>query len=143
MTDVNACIDATIEVLGEQLRSKAMIERNFPERLSAKCAADRLNLVFMNILLNAAQAIVDHGTIHIKTWIADGANKISIHDTGIGIPPDKLGRIFDPFYTTKDVGQGLGLGLTIAYDIVHSCGGDIAVQSEVGKGTCFTITLPA
>jgi signal transduction histidine kinase/CheY-like chemotaxis protein len=143
MTDVNACIEATIEVLGEQLRSKATIEKELSEPLSAKCAADRLNLVFMNILLNAAQAIRDHGTIHIRTWTADGANKISIQDTGIGIPPDKLGRIFDPFYTTKDVGQGLGLGLTIAYDIVHSCDGDIAVQSEVGQGTCFTITLPA
>jgi signal transduction histidine kinase len=140
--NVNTCIEATIEVLGEKLRSKADIENDFSDLPSAKCAADRLNLVFMNILLNAAQAIKDHGTIYIKTWMEGGENKVSIRDTGVGIPPDKLGRIFDPFYTTKDIGKGLGLGLTIAYDIVHSCGGNIDVQSEIGVGTCFTITLP-
>jgi signal transduction histidine kinase/CheY-like chemotaxis protein len=141
--DVTACINATIEVLGDQLRSKAEIEKDFGDIPRARCAADRLNLVFMSVLLNAAQAIGGHGRIFIRTWMADGAIKASIEDTGIGIPSDKLGRIFDPFYTTKDVGKGLGLGLTIAYDIVRGCGGDIAVQSEVGVGTCVTITLPS
>lgn len=142
VADVNTCIETTIEVLGEQLFSKANIEKDISDLPSAKCAADRLNLVFMNILLNAAQAIGDRGTIYIGTSMADGKIKVSIRDTGIGISPEKLDRIFEPFYTTKDIGKGLGLGLTIAYDIVRGCGGDIAVQSETGIGTCFTITLP-
>jgi signal transduction histidine kinase len=142
MVDVNACIEATIEVLGEQLRSKANIEKNLSELPSARCAADHLNLVIMNILLNAAQAISDRGTIYIKTSMAEGKILISIRDTGVGIPPDKIDRVFEPFYTTKDVGKGLGLGLTIAYDIVRGCGGDIAVESEAGVGACFSIVLP-
>jgi signal transduction histidine kinase/DNA-binding response OmpR family regulator len=140
--NVNECIEATIEVLGEQLRSKADVVKDLTDPLSAKCAADRLNLVFLNILLNAAQAIGTHGTIYVKTHMEGAESVISIRDTGVGIPPDRLSRIFEPFYTTKDVGMGIGLGLTIAYDIVRSCGGIIAVQSEVGIGTCFTITLP-
>jgi signal transduction histidine kinase len=142
IVDVNSCINATIEVLGEQLRGKADIEKDFSKLPTARCEASRLNMVFMNVLLNAAQAIDTHGLIRIRTGMEEDKIHIDIRDTGRGIAPDRLDRVFEPFYTTQDVGKGLGLGLTIAYDIVRGCGGDITVQSEVGVGSCFTIVLP-
>jgi signal transduction histidine kinase len=97
----------------------------------------------LNILVNAAHAIKDHGEIRIETRIEDESVKIAISDTGGGIPPENLKRIFDPFFTTKEVGKGTGLGLAIAYDIiVNKHRGWIEVQSEVGAGTTFTIILP-
>jgi signal transduction histidine kinase len=143
LVDVNGCLDMTIEVMGAELLAKAEIEKRYAEIPAALCDASQLGIVFMNILKNAAQAIEDRGTISVTTTRPDGEHvAIQIRDTGTGIPKDKLNRIFDPFYTTRDVGQGLGLGLTIAYDIVHAFGGGIEVMSEPDKGSCFTITLP-
>ena len=101
-----------------------------------------VNQVFMNLLVNAAQAIEDQGQIEIKTHLQGESIVIEISDTGCGIPPGKLNRIFEPFFTTKEVGKGTGLGLSIAYDIVERHGGEIAVQSEYGEGTRFTLRLP-
>ena len=98
--------------------------------------------VFMNMLVNAAHAIPTHGTITVKTW-SEGSNiYVSITDTGTGIPADILSKIFDPFFTTKEVGSGAGLGLSIAYDIIKKHTGEIKVDSQVGKGTTFTISIP-
>jgi signal transduction histidine kinase len=102
----------------------------------------QLNQVFMNLLVNAAQAIQHQGKIDIKTQRVDDTIAIEVADTGCGIPTDKLNRIFESFFTTKEVGQGTGLGLSIAYDIVEKHGGEIAVQSEPGLGTRFTLSLP-
>jgi signal transduction histidine kinase len=103
----------------------------------------QLNQVFLNILVNAAHAIVDHGEIRIKTREDNGKVLIAISDTGSGIKPENVKRIFDPFFTTKEVGKGTGLGLAIAYDIItNKHGGTIEVESELGVGTMFTITLP-
>jgi signal transduction histidine kinase len=96
----------------------------------------------MNIMVNAAQAIKEHGDITVRTWNDDKNIYISISDTGSGIPEDKLSRIFEPFYTTKEVGSGTGLGLSIAYDIVKKHNGEIKIESKVGKGTKFTINIP-
>jgi signal transduction histidine kinase len=103
----------------------------------------------MNLLVNATQAIEEKGTIEIATHYVNeqsGAEQdyieVKISDTGSGIPEDKLKRIFEPFFTTKDVGKGTGLGLSIAYDIINKHNGDMTVESEVGKGTTFTIQLP-
>ena len=96
----------------------------------------------MNLLVNAVQSIEKQGDISIKTWSEDGSIYISISDTGDGIPEDKVDRIFEPFFTTKEVGKGTGLGLSIIYDIVKKHDGDITVESEVGKGTTFTVTMP-
>ncbi len=96
----------------------------------------------MNILINAFQAIEDHGEIIIKTWHEKESVFISISDTGCGIPEKNIIRLFDPFFTTKDVGQGTGLGMSISYDIIKKHNGDIFVESEEGKGTNFTIKIP-
>jgi two-component system NtrC family sensor kinase len=109
--------------------------------------ADRSQLqqVFMNILMNGVQAMEEKGTVTIVTRRApaDGHVEVVISDSGCGIPPDVIDRIFDPFFTTKASGKGTGLGLSIAYGIVTEHRGTISVTSEVGKGTTFTVRLPA
>jgi signal transduction histidine kinase len=96
----------------------------------------------MNILVNAAQAIETQGEITVRTSSDSDHIYVTISDTGSGIPEDKLNRIFEPFYTSKEVGKGTGLGLSIAYDIVKKHNGEIQVKSEVGMGTTFTLVLP-
>jgi two-component system, NtrC family, sensor kinase len=96
----------------------------------------------MNILVNAAQAIEKKGEIVIRTCRVDDSVEVKISDTGSGIAEENLQKIFDPFFTTKDVGKGTGLGMNIAYNIVKKHHGTIAVDSQVGKGTTFTIKLP-
>jgi signal transduction histidine kinase len=95
-----------------------------------------------NLLMNAAQAIENCGEITVKTWLESGMVCILVCDTGQGIPPEIRSRLFEPFFTTREVGQGAGLGLSVAYDIVKKHGGEITVESEVGKGSCFTVRLP-
>jgi signal transduction histidine kinase len=101
-----------------------------------------LDQVFINLLVNAAQAITDKGTITVTTRNDATHVIIAISDTGAGIPKEKLKKIFDPFYTTKPVGKGTGLGLNVVYNIVKRHRGSISVKSEVGKGTTFTLRLP-
>ena len=97
----------------------------------------------MNLLVNAGHAIEgESDLIKIKTWVDDDYIHVSIRDNGCGIPKESLPRLFDAFFTTKEVGKGTGLGLSLAYDIVSKQGGTITVDSEVGKGTEFVVTLP-
>jgi signal transduction histidine kinase len=98
----------------------------------------------MNLLTNAAQAMTGRAgaRITLRTRRQEGQVVIQVADNGPGIPPEILSRIFDPFFTTKDVGEGTGLGLSIVHGIVERHGGTIEVESEVGKGTTFTVTLP-
>ncbi|MDP2991794.1 MAG: ATP-binding protein, partial [Deltaproteobacteria bacterium] len=108
-----------------------------------KCHPHQISQVFMNIILNAIQAIKDMGEITISTAFVNGAVKIEISDTGCGIPPDHLPRIFDPFFTTKPVGQGTGTGLSVCYEVIKAHGGTTEAASKEGKGTVITIMLPA
>ncbi len=103
---------------------------------------ERLQQVFINIILNALDAMPGGGTLRIRLGLEDGAAAVRISDTGTGIRPEHLSRVFDPFFTTKGVGKGTGLGLSISYAIVKEHDGRIEVQSEVGRGSTFTITLP-
>jgi signal transduction histidine kinase len=100
--------------------------------------------VFMNILMNAVQAMNERGTITLATRHNSSGNsvEVAISDTGHGIPTEDIDRIFDPFFTTKESGYGTGLGLSIAYGIVATHRGTISVQSEPGKGSTFTIRMP-
>jgi two-component system NtrC family sensor kinase len=100
--------------------------------------------VFMNLILNAAQAMDGEGTLTAVTGLSDDASyvEVEIKDTGPGISTDKIDKIFEPFYTTKEIGRGTGLGLSIAYGIVERHHGSISVESEVGKGTTFFVRLP-
>ena len=101
-----------------------------------------LEQVFMNLILNAVQAIRGGGVITIQTYVSGERCAIQIQDTGSGIPTSVLPRIFDPFFTTKGTGEGTGLGLSVSLGIVERHGGTIQVESEVGKGSSFTVWLP-
>ena len=96
----------------------------------------------MNLLVNAAHAIAERGTITVRTGRDGNEVWVEVADTGSGIAPENLKRIFDPFFTTKPVGKGTGLGLSLSYGIVQKHHGRIEVRSEVGKGTAFRVALP-
>ena len=104
--------------------------------------ANQLNQVFMNLLVNAAQAIEDKGTVTIRTWVDNGQVDVRIVDTGQGISSEHLEHIFDPGWTTKSRGVGTGLGLSISYNIVENHGGKLLVESMPGAGATFTVHLP-
>ncbi len=142
MADINAGIESTINIVWNELKYKAKVIKEYGDIPLTKCNPGQINQVFMNMLVNAAHAIEKQGEITVKTWHEDRNIFVSISDTGCGIPEDKISRIFEPFFTTKEVGKGTGLGLSIAYDIVKKHNGDITVESEIGKGTTFTVKIP-
>ncbi len=142
-SDLNECLESTINIVWNELKYKVDLKREYGELPLVVCYPQQLNQVFMNLLMNAAQAIAEHGVITVRTWHDDGVVRVAITDTGNGIPAENLPRLFEPFFTTKEVGKGTGLGLSIAYDIVtKQHHGEISVQSEVGCGTTFMVTIP-
>jgi signal transduction histidine kinase len=144
--DLQRGIDDSLDLLRHHLKNGITVERAYGDVGRVKGHAGQLHQVFMNLLTNAAQAISARGsggTIKIATARSDGKTVITVADDGPGIPPEVLPRIFDPFFTTKDVGEGSGLGLSIVHGIVERHGGTINVTSDVGKGTTFTVSLPA
>lgn len=141
-TDINKGIESTLNVVWNELKYKATVTKDYGDLPPVKCYPQQLNQVFMNIFVNAVQAIKERGEIRISTEPGDGHVEIKISDTGVGIPKENISKIFDPFFTTKEVGKGTGLGLNVAYNIIKKHKGIIAVKSEVGKGTTFIIRLP-
>jgi two-component system, NtrC family, sensor kinase len=142
---VNQVMDDTLQLLEPQLRrNQVEIEREFDPNLpKAYGNAVKLQQVFTNLILNARDAILDGGRITLFTASTDDETiVIEISDTGMGIAPENVAKIYDPFYTTKGVGRGTGLGLAVTYGIVQEHSGHIAVESTPGKGTTFRITLP-
>jgi signal transduction histidine kinase len=142
MADLNQGLESTLNIVWNELKYKAEVSTSYGDLPQTMCNPGQLNQVFMNLLVNAVQAIERQGEIDITTRKAGDTIFIEISDTGCGIPPDTLNRIFEPFYTTKPVGKGTGLGLSIVYDIIEKHGGEIAVESRLGQGTRFTISLP-
>lgn len=142
MDDINAGIESTLNILANEIKYRAVVKKDLGEIPLTLCNLGQLNQVFMNIISNAAHSIEEKGEIAISTREENGFIVITFSDTGRGIPPEILARIFEPFFTTKDPGQGTGLGLSIAYDIVQEHHGEITAESEVGKGTTFTIRIP-
>jgi len=142
VADINNGIESTLNVVWNELKYKATVTKNYGDLPRIKCYPQQLNQVFMNLLVNAAQAMEKEGKIMIATRVLDGLVEIKIGDTGSGIPKDNLSKIFDPFFTTKGVGKGTGLGLNMAYNIIKKHKGTIDVESEVGKGTTFMIRIP-
>lgn len=140
--DLNELLQTTIRVLRHELKHKAEVHEHFQPLPVLYCNPGQLNQVFMNLLVNAIQAIEEQGTITVATEATEAKVIARISDTGQGIPPDQLGELYNPFYTTKPVGEGSGLGLSIAYGIVKRHGGQIEVESRVGHGTTFEIHLP-
>jgi two-component system NtrC family sensor kinase len=135
-------LDGVLRIAGPQLRGRIAVSTDMPDDSPVRCAPQELQQVFLNLVLNAAQAIEDRGSIRVRVRRENGFVVTSIEDDGCGIDPAIRDRIFDPFFTTKGVGEGTGLGLGIAYGIVRQHGGDIVVESEPGRGTCFCVHLP-
>ncbi len=139
--DLHEGIEGTLAVLGHELK-EIRVERDFGEVPLVECYPNRINQVFMNLLHNAAQAMEPGGTLRVRTWSDRDAAYIEVSDTGRGIAPEALRRIFEPGFTTKGGRVGMGLGLTITQQIVDHHGGDITARSAVGEGTTMTVRLP-
>lgn len=140
--DLHKGIDSTLNIVNNEIKYKADVVKEYGDIPEIQCIPAQLNQVFMNLLINAAHAIKTRGTIVIKTW-KDGKHvMVSVSDSGHGIKKENLKRLFDPFFTTKPVGEGTGLGLSLAHGIIERHHGEIVVDSILDKGTTFTITVP-
>jgi len=140
--DVHDGIDSTLTLLEHHMKDRIQATKDYGDLPPVECMPGQLNQVFMNLLTNAVDAIEGEGEVAITTRVDGDRVSIAIRDTGGGIPDDIRQRIFEPFYTTKEVGKGTGLGLSISYGIVEKHGGSIAVESAAGEGTTFTVRLP-
>lgn len=140
--DLHKCLDSTLNVVSSELKYKATVVKDYGALPEIRCMPFQLNQVFMNLLVNAAHAIQDKGTIMLRTGRTDDTVWVEVEDTGMGIPPENLKQIFEPFFTTKPVGKGTGLGLSVSYGIIQKHHGHIEVHSTQGIGSTFRITLP-
>jgi signal transduction histidine kinase len=140
--DINEGIRSVLVLTNNLLKRRITVHEDFGSIPPVKCFPGQLNQVFMNIIVNASQAIEGEGEIFIRTYQKDRDIYISIRDTGTGIREENLTKIFDPGFTTKGIGVGLGLGLYISYNIIQNHKGEISVSSEYGKGAEFTIRIP-
>ena len=135
-------LDATLTLVHYELRDGVTVEKAYGEIPLIPCYPGELNQVFMHLLRNAIEAIAGKGVIKIVTDVEGSKVKVSISDTGKGIEKAHLSKIFDPGFTTRSGGVGMGLGLSIVYNIIEKHHGEIQVNSKVGEGTEFIITLP-
>jgi PAS domain S-box-containing protein len=146
--DLNKVVRETLTLVEHQFaKSSVKVDLDLDESIAQiKGSPGKLQQVFLNLFLNARDAIESAGssggTLTIETGRANGAVRVSVRDTGSGIAPENLARIFDPFFTTKGIRKGTGLGLSVSYGIMREHGGEIAVQSQPGKGTQFLLTFP-
>jgi CheY-like chemotaxis protein len=146
--DVHAVIEMSINMAKSEIRHRAQLVKDFGAVLPVEADEARLGQVFINLLVNAAHAIVEgdveRNEIRVRTGLdPTGRVVVAVCDTGRGIAPEHVGRIFDPFFTTKPVGEGMGLGLSICHGIVADLGGCIEVESMPGHGTTFRVILPS
>ncbi|MCF7913552.1 MAG: HAMP domain-containing protein [Spirochaetaceae bacterium] len=140
--NVNDSIEKALQISWNELKYKSEVVRNFGNIPLIEANQMQLTQVFINMLVNAAQAIESHGTITIATRREENTVAIAISDTGHGMSREDIKRIFDPFFTKKKVGRGTGMGLSISHGIIQRHGGSIQVESEQGKGTTFITRLP-
>lgn len=140
--DLHSGLDSTLNLVWNELKYKAQVVKEYGQLPPVECVLSQVNQVFMNLLVNAAHAIEEKGTITIRSDVQDGMAWVEIEDTGSGISPEHMKRIFEPFFTTKPVGKGTGLGLSLCYGIAKKHGGRIEVSSEVGRGSAFRVWLP-
>jgi len=142
LADLNLLLESVLRVAAPQLRHRARIERRYGAIPLVRCAPQELKQVFLNLVLNAGQALGADGVVRVITEAEPDAVTVRVEDNGCGIAKDLMDRIFDPFFTTKDVGEGTGLGLSISYQIVRKHDGDIQVESEPGRGTSVRVRVP-
>jgi len=142
LCDLNDCINTTLKVVNNELKYHCKVVTVLGKIPKTYCAPGQIQQVLLNLLINAGHAIKDNGIIEIRSATDAHCIKIRIKDNGCGISKQQIEKLFDPFFTTKPVGQGTGLGLSISYGIIKDHNGEITVNSEVGKGSIFTISLP-
>jgi signal transduction histidine kinase len=142
-SDIHEGLEDTLAIIHHQIKDRIKVNRNYGEIPEIICYPGQLNQVFLNLLINASHAIKEKGEITIATYEKEGKVYVEFSDTGVGISQEHIKKVFDPGYTTKGVGVGTGLGLSICYQIIQEHTGEIRVESEEGKGSKFTIILPA
>ena len=135
-------LESTLNIVWNEIKYKAEVVKEYARLPEIECIASQINQVFMNLLVNAAYAIKERGTITLRTGCDTSEVWVEVEDTGAGIRPEHLARIFEPFFTTKPIGKGTGLGLSLAYGIVQRHHGRLDVRSKVGRGTTFRMSLP-
>jgi CheY-like chemotaxis protein len=144
--DVRRVMDSSLRIAKNELHDRALVVRDYQESPPVLANESRLGQAFLNLVVNAAQAIAPghacDNAIHVATRLDGDRVVVTISDTGSGMAPEVLERLFTPFFTTKPSGEGTGLGLAITQRIIHGLHGDIGVESEPGKGTAFRIALP-
>ena len=142
LADLHAGIESTLNMVWNELKYHCTVHKEYGELPEVWCLPSQINLIFMNLLVNAGQAIAGKGDITIRTGRRGEEVFVAIADTGAGIPPEVQRRLFEPFFTTKPVGKGTGLGLSLAWGVVQKHGGRIEVDSTPGQGSTFTVWLP-
>ncbi len=141
--NLNHCIEGTVSLMQPRLRDGIVVEKHYSDLPLVRCYSGQLNQVFMNLLVNACDAINGEGVIRIETEQIETGVRLRFSDSGPGIPEEIRNRIFEPFFTTKEVGKGTGLGLSISHGIIERHGGKISIESvEGGSGVAFVIELP-
>src|SRR6266581_4670400 len=145
--DVWRVIESSVNLASSAIQQRACLRTDLSPVPAVLANETRLGQVFVNLLVNAAQAIAEGAAARNEVRVVSrtddaGRAVVEVHDTGSGIPPEIMGRLFDPFFTTKPVGEGPGLGLSLCHGIVASLGGELTVESEVGRGSTFRVTLP-
>ncbi len=142
LVKIENVIEMALSIAHNELRYRIDLRKEYGDTPQVRCSVQKMGQVFLNLLINAAQAIQDKGVIAIRTYVDAGHVCVDISDTGCGITEENLKKVFDPFFTTKPVGKGTGLGLSISYELVKKQGGEIHVKSTDGKGATFTVRLP-
>jgi two-component system NtrC family sensor kinase len=140
--DINQCLENAVTIVWNEIKYNSTLERDLGVLPSINGFPQQLAQVFMNLLVNASHAIHEKGLIQLESRLEGARVVVRVHDNGAGIATANLAKIFDPFFTTKAPGKGTGLGMSIAREIIQKHGGTIEVESEVGKGTLFTVSLP-
>ena len=140
--DLNAGLESTLNVVRHVVKHKAELLWQLAPLPPVTCLAGQLNQVFMNLIVNATQAITGHGRITLSSGSQDDWVWVQVDDTGCGMPPEVQRRVFEPFFTTKGVGKGTGLGLSLSFSIVKRHGGEIQIRSAPGLGSSFRLWVP-
>jgi signal transduction histidine kinase len=142
--DIHIGLKSTLNIARNQLKNRADVSLSLGNLPMVECSPSQIDQVFLNLIVNAAQAMPDgkFGLIHIRTDCNEKQVWIEIEDNGPGMTPAVAEKIFDPFFTTKGPGKGTGLGLSVSRSIIQQHGGTLEVDSTVGVGTTFKITLP-
>jgi signal transduction histidine kinase len=142
-TDVNEVVDRALDLAIHSRSGNTSVEKTLKAVPGVATDPEQLQEVLINLIMNGLQAMPQGGSLTLRTDFADGEVRIAVDDTGYGIPPENIGKLFTPFFSTKRAVKGVGLGLAVSQGIIEQLKGRIEVESTVGKGSTFTICLPA